>query len=114
MNPGLSQPRRTKAPKRPTQALAARIRDTLLTLGGEAHRRTVIEKVARDMGVDVRNIPEELEAAVILSFEESWRDEAQRASYGFHLRFGEGSHRWAVLGEVLAPPMMASARRSAG
>ena len=56
----------------------------------------MILNVAREIGVDVKNIPEELENAVILSFEETWRDEARRAMYGFHLRFGEGSHRWGL------------------
>ena len=62
----------------------------------EAHRRDVIANVARDIGVDVKNIPEDLENAMIVSFEETWRDEARRATYGFHLRFGEGSHRWGL------------------
>jgi len=97
MKSAFNRPKRTQTPQRAADTLAGRIRDTLVQLGGEAHRRTVIETVARDMGVDVRNIPEELQTAVIVSFEESWRDEAQRAAYGFHLRFGEGSHRWAVL-----------------
>ncbi|HEY9234542.1 MULTISPECIES: hypothetical protein [Phenylobacterium] len=88
---------RAKATKRPTtEHLVERIRETLLYFGGEAHRRDVIVNVARDIGVDVKNIPEELENAVILSFEETWRDEARRAAYGFHLRFGEGSHRWGL------------------
>ncbi|MFN3523546.1 MAG: hypothetical protein ACK4YQ_14960 [Phenylobacterium sp.] len=78
------------------QALARRVREALLALGGEAHRQVVIEQVARTMGHDVRQIPEELEAAVISSFEENWRNEARRQAYGFHLRFGEGSHRWGV------------------
>jgi HEPN domain-containing protein len=85
----------TKRP-RAQQALAKRVREALLSLGGEAHRQTVIEQVAREMGHDVLQIPEELEAAVIVSFEAYWRDEARRAAYGFHLRFGEGSHRWAI------------------
>jgi hypothetical protein len=33
---------------------------------------------------------------VIRSFEQAWRDEARRAALGFHLRFGEGSHRWGL------------------
>ncbi|WP_374572739.1 hypothetical protein [Phenylobacterium sp.] len=78
------------------QALARRVREALLALGGEAHRQMVIEQVARTLGHDVKQIPEELEAAVISSFEETWRNEARRQAYGFHLRFGEGSHRWAV------------------
>jgi len=65
-------------------------------LGGEAHRTTVIETVARDFGMDVRHIPDELQMAMIMSFEQVWRDEEQRLAYGFYLRFGEGSHRWAV------------------
>jgi hypothetical protein len=52
--------------------------------------------VARSLGHDVRQIPEELYAALILTFEENWRDERRRAAYGFHLPFGEGSHRWSV------------------
>jgi len=78
------------------QALARRVREVLLAAGGEAHRQFVIEQVARNMGHDVRQIPEDLETAVILSFEENWRNEARRKTYGFHLRFGEGSHRWGV------------------
>ena len=85
-----------KKPARGTQTLAKRVREALLSLGGEAHRAMVIESVARNLGHDVRQIPEDLEVAVILSFEENWRDERRRAAYGFHLPFGEGSHRWSV------------------
>ena len=81
---------------RPSQTLAKRVREVLLSLGGEAHRVMVIEQVARSLGHDVRQIPEELQAALIHSFEENWRDERRRAAYGFHLPFGEGSHRWSV------------------
>jgi hypothetical protein len=113
MEQAQSRPRRSRAPSKPTQALATRIRETLLVFGGEAHRRDVIKAVARDMGADVRNIPPELESAVILSFEEIWRNEEARATYGFHLRFGEGSHRWALQGPELVEAC-ASARRRAG
>ncbi|HXA40718.1 MAG TPA: hypothetical protein VNW53_17095 [Phenylobacterium sp.] len=86
----------SKKPARGTQTLAKRVREALLSLGGEAHRATVIEQIAKHMGHDARQIPEELEEAVILSFEQNWRDERRRAAYGFHLPFGEGSHRWSV------------------
>jgi hypothetical protein len=85
-----------KMPGKGTQTLAKRVREVLLALGGEAHRALVIEQVARSMGHDVRQIPDELQHALILSFEENWRDERRRAAYGFHLPFGEGSHRWSV------------------
>ena len=88
---------RGKAAQRPaTENLVERIRETLVYFGGEAHRRDVIANVAREVGVDVKNIPEDFEHAIIVSFEETWRDEARRALYGFHLRFGEGSHRWGL------------------
>ena len=88
---------RRKTAQRPaTENLVERIRETLVYFGGEAHRRDVIANVAREVGVDVKNIPEDFEHAIILSFEETWRDEARRALYGFHLRFGEGSHRWGL------------------
>lgn len=80
--------------------LARRIREALLLLGGEAHRATVIAAVAREFGMDDRHIPDDLAAAMIVSFEETWKDETARAAYGFHLRFGEGSHRWGVLRDV--------------
>ena len=76
--------------------LCKRVRKALLALGGEAHRSMVIEQVARDLGHDVRQIPEDLQHAVIVSFEETWRDERKRAMFGFHLPFGEGSHRWGL------------------
>lgn len=85
-----------KKPVRPNQTLAKRVREVLLALGGEAHRGLVIEQVARSLGHDVRQIPEELHAALIQTFEGNWRDERRRAAYGFHLPFGEGSHRWSV------------------
>ncbi|WP_297697100.1 hypothetical protein [Phenylobacterium sp.] len=85
-----------KTPSKGKQVLAKRVREVLLALGGEAHRALVIEQVARSMGHDVRQIPEELQAALIVTFEETWRDERRRAAYGFHLPFGEGSHRWGV------------------
>ncbi len=98
MDQSLNQRRRKSTPARTsTDHLVERIRETLLLFGGEAHRRDVIMNVAREVGVDVKNISEDFEAAVILSFEETWRDEARRAAYGFHLRFGEGSHRWGLL-----------------
>lgn len=88
-----------KKPGRGTQSLARHVREVLLMLGGEAHRALVIEQVARTLGHDVRKIPQDLQAALILSFEENWRDERRRAAYGFHLPFGEGSHRWGVRAE---------------
>ena len=88
-----------KKPARGNQTLAKRVREALLSLGGEAHRAVVIETVARTLGHDVRQIPEELHDAVIMSFEQNWRDERRRAAYGFHLPFGEGSHRWGLVRE---------------
>ena len=88
-----------RKPARPNQTLAKRVREALLSLGGEAHRAMVIQQVAKALGHDVRYIPEELEEALILSFDKTWRDERKRAAFGFHLPFGEGSHRWAVLRE---------------
>ena len=78
------------------QNLAAKIREALLSLGGEAHRRMVIEQVARALGHGADRIPPALQTAVIISFEKAWRDERRRAALGFHLPFGEGSHRWGV------------------
>jgi hypothetical protein len=89
----------SKKPVRGTQTLAKRVREALLMLGGEAHRAMVIETVAKKLGHDTRQIPEDLQAALICSFEENWRDERRRAAYGFHLPFGEGSHRWGVVRE---------------
>lgn len=90
-----------KSPRvKPT--LCKRVREVLLSLGGEAHRSIVIEQVARNMGHDVRAIPEELELEVITSFEQTWRDERKRAAWGFHLPFGEGSHRWGVRTDAFA------------
>jgi hypothetical protein len=90
-----------KKPGKGKQSLAKCVREVLLMLGGEAHRALVIEQVARTLGHDVRQIPEELEAAILHSFEENWKDERRRATYGFHLPFGEGSHRWGLrLGEA--------------
>ncbi|HZZ37089.1 MAG TPA: hypothetical protein VFE03_15315 [Caulobacteraceae bacterium] len=94
-------PAQRKQPK-VKQTLCKRVREALLSLGGEAHRSIVIEQVAKTMGHDVRQIPEELQLDVIVSFEETWRDERKRAAYGFHLPFGEGSHRWSVRNEALA------------
>ena len=85
-----------KKPARGNQTLAKRVREALLSLGGEAHRAMVIETVAKTLGHDVRQIPEDLHDAVIMSFEQNWRDERRRAAFGFHLPFGEGSHRWSV------------------
>ena len=90
-----------KTPARGKQALAKYVREVLLALGGEAHRGLVIEQVARMLGHDVRQIPEDLQLALILTFEENWRDERRRAAYGFHLPFGEGSHRWGVRAPVM-------------
>ena len=91
-----------KARKASKPTLCKRVREALLSLGGEAHRSMVIEQVARNLGHDVRQIPEELQSALIYSFEETWRDERKRAAYGFHLPFGEGSHRWSVRTEAYA------------
>ena len=88
-----------KKPIRVKTTLCKRVREALLSLGGEAHRSMVIEQVARNLGHDVRQIPEELQLEVIVSFEETWKDERKRAAFGFHLPFGEGSHRWSVRSE---------------
>lgn len=93
--------KRERRGKKPAEQLNVdqmmqRIRDNLMLLGGEAHRRDIIEAVARDVGVNVLSIPEDLETAVIHSFEEGWRDVQKREAYGFTLRFGEGSHRWGL------------------
>jgi hypothetical protein len=85
-----------KKPVRATQNLAKRVREVLISFGGEAHRSVVIEQVARSLGHDVRQIPADLQVALIHCFEANWRDERRRAAYGFHLPFGEGSHRWCV------------------
>ena len=90
-----------KKPIRGNKTLAKRVRETLLSLGGEAHRAMVIEQIAKQQGHDTRQIPEDLQTAVILSFEQNWRDERRRATYGFFLPFGEGSHRWGVVREDL-------------
>ena len=79
--------------------ITKRVRDALLSLGGEAHRAVVIQQVAKGLGHDVRQIPEDLQEALIRSFDMAWRDERKRAAYGFHLPFGEDSHRWALLRE---------------
>jgi hypothetical protein len=86
-----------KKPIRVKPVLCRRVREALLSLGGEAHRSMVIEQVARNLGHDVRQIPEELQQEVIVSFEATWRDERKRAAFGFHLPFGEGSHRWGIV-----------------
>jgi len=88
-----------KTPSRQEPTLARRVREALELLGGEAHRALVIEQVARNLGHDVRQIPEDLQAALIHSFEDNWRDARKRATYGFHLPFGEGSHRWGLRSE---------------
>lgn len=85
-----------RRPVRGSQKLAERVRDVLVALGGEAHRALVIEQVALRLGHDVRHIPEDLQADLIRSFEAALRDEQRRATLGFHLPFGEGSHRWAA------------------
>jgi hypothetical protein len=86
-----------KKPVRGNQTMAKRVREALLALGGEAHRAMVIQTVAKTLGHDTRQIPEDLQAQLICSFEENWRDERRRAAYGFFLPFGEGSHRWGVM-----------------
>jgi hypothetical protein len=91
-----------RKPLRVKHTLCKRVREALLSLGGEAHRTMVIAQVAKGLGHDVRQIPEELEAELIHAFEQTWRDEQKRAAYGFHLPFGEGSHRWSVREQALA------------
>jgi hypothetical protein len=93
--PALIERRARRQPRR-RHDLAKCIRETLLALGGEAHRKTVIEQLAREFGLDPRNVPTDLETSVIRTYETILRDEAQRAAFGFHLPFGAGSHRWGV------------------
>ncbi|HEY3695763.1 hypothetical protein [Phenylobacterium sp.] len=96
--------RRARRQPRRRHDLAKCIRETLLALGGEAHRKTVIEQLAREFGLDPRHAPAELEISVIRAYEAVLHDEVQRAAFGFHLPFGAGSHRWGVkLGEVELP-----------
>jgi hypothetical protein len=94
--------RPTKRATRAGPALARRVREVLLAFGGEAHRTIVIEQVARSLGYDPRRIPPDLKSSLIQCFEENWRDERRRAALGFHLPFGEGSHRWSVRAESIA------------
>jgi hypothetical protein len=91
-----------KKPIRVKSTLCKRVREALVSLGGEAHRSIVIEQVARNLGHNVHQIPEELQLEVIVSFEKTWADERKRAAYGFHLPFGEGSHRWGIVSEQVA------------
>lgn len=79
-----------------TDTLAERVREALLALGGEAHRSLVIEQVAVRLGHDARRVPTELQADLIRSFEAALNDDRRRQALGFHLPFGEGSHRWAA------------------
>lgn len=85
-----------RRPTQKTEKLAERVRDVLVALGGEAHRALVIEQVAMRLGHDVRHIPEALQSDLIRSFEAALHDEDRRVALGFHLPFGEGSHRWAA------------------
>ena len=80
----------------PDSRLIAKCVDGLLLVVGAHKAGAVIETVAKTLGHDVRQIPEDLHDAVIMSFEQNWRDERRRAAFGFHLPFGEGSHRWSV------------------
>ena len=86
-----------KKPIRVKSTLCRRVREALESLGGEAHRSIVIQQVARNLGHNVHQIPEELQLQVIVSFEKTWANERKRAAYGFHLPFGEGSHRWGIV-----------------
>jgi hypothetical protein len=88
--------RRGRRQPRRRHDMAKCIRETLLALGGEAHRTQVIEQLAREFGVDVRHIPDDLRISVIRAFEDIVCDEAKRTDFGFHLPFGPGSHRWGV------------------
>ena len=88
--------RRVRNRPRRRHDMAKYIQATLLALGGEAHRRTVIEQLAREFGMDPRNVQPDLEQSVIRAFEAVLNDETQRAAFGFHLPFGAGSHRWGV------------------
>jgi hypothetical protein len=91
-----------RKPIRVKTTLCKRVREALVSLGGEAHRSIVIEQVARTLGHHAHQIPEELQLQVIVSFEKTWADERKRAAYGFHLPFGEGSHRWGIVAEQVA------------
>jgi hypothetical protein len=87
---------KARRPMRKNERLAERVREVLVALGGEAHRALVIEQVAVRLGHDARHIPDDLQSALIRSFEAALRDEERRQVLGFHLPFGEGSHRWAA------------------
>lgn len=88
--------RRGRRQPRRRHDLAKCIRETLLALGGQAHRKTVIEQLAREFGLDPRHVPADLELSVIRAYHAVLLDDAQRQAFGFHLPFGAGSHRWAV------------------
>jgi hypothetical protein len=69
----------------------------LKSFGGEAHRTIVIEQVARSLGHDVRQIPEDLQVRLVSRPSRPTGARAPGArTYGFHLPFGEGSHRWGL------------------
>jgi hypothetical protein len=95
MGPSAAE-RRTRRPPRRRHDLAKSIRETLLALGGQAHRAVVINQLAREFGFDERHIPDDFRTSVVRCFEDVVRDEAKRSAFGFHLPFGEGSYRWGV------------------
>ncbi len=95
MGQPISERRGRSLPRR-RHDLAKSIRETLLALGGQAHRTVVIAQLAREFGHDERHIPDDFRNSVVRCFEDMIRDEAKRTALGFHLPFGDGSYRWAV------------------
>jgi transcriptional regulator GlxA family with amidase domain len=88
--------RRVRGRPRRRADLAKHIQATILAMGGEAHRRLVIEHLAREFGMDPRHVPPDFEAQVLRAFQATLEEEEQRLALGFHLPFGPGSHRWGV------------------
>jgi hypothetical protein len=80
--------------------LVAEIVEALMALSGEAHRDVVIDRIAQGRHPGARAASQALRDEILRAFHAHCETGAERAL--FRLRFGEGSHRWA-----LAPAAMA-------
>jgi len=87
------QQRQTKNARK--SQLAAEIVDALLALDGEAHRKLVLEQIGLKRGGPALRLDGPEGRAVLAAFDAHCLTQAGRQPL-FSLRFGPGSHRWAL------------------
>ncbi|WP_304163907.1 hypothetical protein [Phenylobacterium aquaticum] len=81
--------------------LVAEIVEALMALSGEAHREVVVDRIAQGRHRAARAASPALRDEVFRAFDAHRHVDGEHPSL-FHLRFGEGSHRWSLAPAAIA------------